>query len=395
VLPRPEGQRCLVVAGGGRTVSRTRAGRLLRAFPSALPGAGGGPCVLDCVFHEPGGAFYVQDLMCWRGYALYDCSAAFRLFWLASKLGESGAGAPPGPRHRFPFLPVAAFACDPGAPPAPARGAAAASPPSARASCLLRRASGRAPHRPCHDARHAAARAGGLHAALRGAVPFVRDGVALLHKEGHYALGPTPLALLWKDARCSRFHLDTDAAGAAPALQPVTLQCLPGGAVGTGDERPVALGRVPEAALQQLGERLRRATDLPFDGGLGWICGSGCSQVRLLREVDRPERARPAHVFAGALQAACTLQAIGLVRQEPVRAGARRAADQVRLPRRPGRLLRFALAGGGLDMGPDGCPTGADLRYEGPANQRRAKADTLSKVRLNVFFRALRLLVHR
>jgi len=172
-------------------------------------------------------------------------------------------------------------------------------------------------------------------------------------------------------------------------------ECLPGGAVGTGDERPVALGRVPEAALQQLGERLRRATDLPFDGGLGWICGSGCSQVRLLREVDRPERARPAHVFAGALQAACTLQAIGLVRQEPVRAGARRAADQVRLPRRPGRLLRFALAGGGLDMGPDGCPTGADLRYEGPANQRRAKADTLSKVRLNVFFRALRLLVHR
>jgi len=46
-------------------------------------------------------------------------------------------------------------------------------------------------------------------------------------------------------------------------------------------------------------------------------------------------------------------------------------------------------------MGPDGCPTSADLRYEGPANQRRAKADPLSKVRLDIFFRALRLSAHR
>jgi len=393
VLPRPEGQRCLVVAGGGRTVSRTRAGRLLRTFPSALPGgarggadAAGGPCILDCVFHEPDGAYYVQDLMCWKGYALYDCSAEFRLFWLASKLGESGAGAPPGPRHRFPFLPVAAFACDPGAPPAPARGAAAARP--AVAARL-----GRAPHRPCRHARRAAARAGGLHAALRGAVPFVRDGVALLHKEGHYALGATPLALLWKDARCSRFHLDTDAAGAVPALQPVTLQCLPGGAVGTGDERPVALGRVPEAAAQQLGERLRRATALPLAWKTEGHYRSGCSQMRPLREAGK-KSARPAHVLAGALQHACALQASWRVGAQPVRQpGGQRT--QAHLPHRPGRLLRFALAGGGLDMGPDGCPTGADLRYEGPANQRRAKADTLSKVRLNVFFRALRLSVHR
>jgi len=270
VLPRPEGQRCLVVAGEGRTVSRTRAGRLLHTFPSALPGgarggadAAGGPCILDCVFHEPAGAYYVQDLMCWKGYALYDCSAEFRLFWLATKLGESGAGAPPGPRHRFPFVPVAAYACDPGAPPVPAQ--AHPLPLQSRGRLLLwRRASAALPTAPVSNARRAAARAGGLHAALRGAVPFVRDGIALLHKEGHYALGPTPLALLWKDARCSRFHLDTDAAGAVPALQPVTLQCLPGGAVGTGDERPVALGRVPDAAAQQLGERLRRAAGLPF-----------------------------------------------------------------------------------------------------------------------------------
>lgn len=35
-----------------------------------------------------------------------------------------------------------------------------------------------------------------------------------------------------------------------------------------------------------------------------------------------------------------------------------------------------------MQLGPDGCPVAANLHYEGPANQRRAKADTLSKVRL-------------
>jgi hypothetical protein len=26
--------------------------------------------------------------MCWKGYALYDCTAEFRLFWLRGKLEE-------------------------------------------------------------------------------------------------------------------------------------------------------------------------------------------------------------------------------------------------------------------------------------------------------------------
>lgn len=31
------------------------------------------------------------DLMCWKGYSLYGCSAEFRLFWVQSKLAECGA----------------------------------------------------------------------------------------------------------------------------------------------------------------------------------------------------------------------------------------------------------------------------------------------------------------
>ena len=37
VLPRPEGQRALVIASRGITISRLRNGRTLHTFPSALP----------------------------------------------------------------------------------------------------------------------------------------------------------------------------------------------------------------------------------------------------------------------------------------------------------------------------------------------------------------------
>lgn len=46
---------------------------------------------------------------------------------------------------------------------------------------------------------------------------------------------------------------------------------------------------------------------------------------------------------------------------------------------RPGRLLRFAVGSGGVTF-VDGAPMGADLRYVGVANQRRGRADALSKI---------------
>ena len=46
---------------------------------------------------------------------------------------------------------------------------------------------------------------------------------------------------------------------------------------------------------------------------------------------------------------------------------------------RPGRLLRFSLGVGGLRF-EGGQPAGADLKYEGPANQRRGRADIYSKI---------------
>lgn len=46
---------------------------------------------------------------------------------------------------------------------------------------------------------------------------------------------------------------------------------------------------------------------------------------------------------------------------------------------RPGRLLRFTIQAGGMYF-VNGKPQGADLKYEGPANQRRGRADLFSKI---------------
>ena len=78
-------------------------------------------------------------------------------------------------------------------------------------------------------------------------MPFRRDGLLLLHKEAHYDLGTSPLALLWKDAGSSRYFIETDAKGIVQPRQVVVLQCLPSGHLGTADDPPCQLALIPAA----------------------------------------------------------------------------------------------------------------------------------------------------
>ena len=34
---------------------------------------------------QPDETYYIVDMICWRGYSLYDCTAEFRFFWVNSK----------------------------------------------------------------------------------------------------------------------------------------------------------------------------------------------------------------------------------------------------------------------------------------------------------------------
>eukprot|EP00854_Cymbomonas_tetramitiformis_P028018 gene28018-34651_t len=117
VVPHPEGERCLVISSRGGTVSRRRNGSIVHRFPSALPngsratGANSDSyCILDCVFHKTDQTYYVLDIMCWKGHAVYDCTAEFRLFWVQCKLQETDAGCPPAAQHRYRFCPLPAYA---------------------------------------------------------------------------------------------------------------------------------------------------------------------------------------------------------------------------------------------------------------------------------------------
>ncbi|XP_013115170.2 snurportin-1 [Stomoxys calcitrans] len=94
LVPCPKGQRCLVVSARGRTKMFSKNGRHRMSFKSILPGGGasvrsaGGFSILDCVYNEDMGAFYVLDVLWYGKQSFLDCEAQFRFFWLKSKFEE-------------------------------------------------------------------------------------------------------------------------------------------------------------------------------------------------------------------------------------------------------------------------------------------------------------------
>ncbi|CAK9229180.1 unnamed protein product [Sphagnum troendelagicum] len=239
IMARPAGQRCLVIAANGSTISRQRNGRILHCFPSALPNgartrdvaaASHVYCILDCIFHAPDKTYYVVDMMCWRGYSLYDCSAEFRFFWMTTKLAETGALNPPTAHHRYRFSVVPVFECN----------------------------------------------TASLQAVYTGSVAFVRDGLLFVNRHAHYQMGLTPLVLLWKDAECSLYLFDTDSQGNVPAHQQVVLELCSDGTVVTSDQPPTVLGSLPSDFLQQNAQYLKPGDLLRFaigDQGISIVDG--------------------------------------------------------------------------------------------------------------------------
>uniref|UniRef100_A0A2P2JMP8 Snurportin-1 n=1 Tax=Rhizophora mucronata TaxID=61149 RepID=A0A2P2JMP8_RHIMU len=216
VFARPAGKRCFVVSSNGTTISRLRNGSILHRFPSALPngakktkdisGPGQSYSILDCIFHESDQTYYVIDMVCWRGYSLYDCTAEFRFFWLNSKLGETGACDPPSVYHRYRFSTVLVYNCD----------------------------------------------QTGLYTSYTQAGPYVKDGLLFYNKHAHYQTGNTPLTLVWKDENCSEYVIDTDSKGQVPTQQQVVLELQDDGRLITSDDPPVVFGCLDSDFIQKV-----------------------------------------------------------------------------------------------------------------------------------------------
>lgn len=259
-------------------------------------------CILDCVYAEDSRTYYIIDIMMWKGYDLRNCTAEFRQFWIHTKIEEdcpSGFDNNSSGGGERAFLQLPAY-------PADTEGLAAAAP---RTNTMEDEGEQTDHH----------------HQYL---FPFTQDGVLFLHKEGHYTAGETtPLALLWKDAACSNYYIDTDADGNIQQDQLVVLEYRhdDNGTVVTGDTPPIVLAKMPDQFR---------------------------SSPPIIRNINQGKNSTRKKVIKG--------------RGRPV-------------------LLRFALGPGGFQFHTGSedevCrPMGADLIFKGAANSRRGRADTLTKM---------------
>jgi len=150
---------------------------ILHRFRSVLPSGsrwqrgGGGRgsnetdwTILDCIYHEADDTYYALDLLAWKGFELFDCTAEFRLFFLRSKFSEE-------------LMPEVAKV---------------SSKNEKRIIPLL-----------YHDADPQ-----GIRMAYSDRVPFIRDGLYFIIKQGYYNFGLSPLVLIWKDRACCRYLAD-------------------------------------------------------------------------------------------------------------------------------------------------------------------------------------------
>ena len=183
---------------------------------------------------------------------------------------------------------------------------------------------------------------------------FCRDGLLLLHREAQYAPGglrhaSTPLALLWKDAACSRYLLDTDAAGAALAAQAVVLEYRMDRSVATADEVPVVLGCMPEAFVAQLGCVCGVGGWWWVSGCVGWGAEGRGHEEATLGLFPRRVACCAAPSSSCPVAAAPPLPLTLLLRLLlPRTFGGGRRRCRCRGKLRAGKLLRFTIGPGGL-----------------------------------------------
>ena len=82
-----------MVAGRGETKAFSKSGMMVKKFPSNLPGGKrqgkrNSFTILDCIYSETSGTFYILDMMCWDRFQYYDCDTEFRFSWVRQKVLE-------------------------------------------------------------------------------------------------------------------------------------------------------------------------------------------------------------------------------------------------------------------------------------------------------------------
>lgn len=142
-----------------------------------------------------------MDLLCWNGFDVYDCTTEFRLYFLRTKVQEEteGIGSVSNSNH-YSIIPLLYYEAD------------------------------------CP----------GIQLAYSGAVPFIRDGLLFMNKQGYYNMGLSPLVLVWKDPSICRYLLSTDRQKATQRVQQ---------GEGRGGEGDFHLCTMDEVVLHQMSKK--------------------------------------------------------------------------------------------------------------------------------------------
>merc|ERR1719150_3184680 len=115
----PEGRRNLVIAANGSTKVFSKSGKQVKSFPSNLPGGNRNQgrnrnkyTILDCIYSESNGIFYILDMMCWDGFQYYDCDTEFRLSWVQQKFIENQELRVRSRINPYSFQPLPVYKCN-------------------------------------------------------------------------------------------------------------------------------------------------------------------------------------------------------------------------------------------------------------------------------------------
>lgn len=115
----PEGRRNFVIAANGSTKVFSKSGKQVKTFPSSLPGGNRNQVgrsrnsytILDCVYSDSNGIFYILDMMCWDGFQYYDCETEFRLTWVQQKFIENPDLRTRSRINPYSFQPLPVYQC--------------------------------------------------------------------------------------------------------------------------------------------------------------------------------------------------------------------------------------------------------------------------------------------
>lgn len=113
LCPCPKGIRCLVVATNGRTEAYYKSGVSMSVFHTNLPGDfRSKQCItiLDCVFVSSLSEYYVLDVLAYGTQDLTNCEAAFRFFWIDSRLAEEQLDKVTL-KHQYAFKRISKYDC--------------------------------------------------------------------------------------------------------------------------------------------------------------------------------------------------------------------------------------------------------------------------------------------